>query len=126
MTQRGSMSIIAATGALLLLLAVPVVADAGVMLLSRSRAQTAADSAARAAVARQVAALGQSGSPQAAAREQAEANGARLIDCICRTGETVATVRVGISPRLWLPAWRGRVVTATAAAAVDDWVATYR
>lgn len=60
----------------------------------RSRAQTAADSAALAAVA-ESSAYGR-GLHEPAAREYAHANGAELLECLCETGATAAQVRVQV------------------------------
>ena len=59
-----------------------------------ARAQTAADAAALAAVAES--APGGSGQPEAQARRFAAANGARLVECICRTGSSAMQVRVAV------------------------------
>jgi Flp pilus assembly protein TadG len=60
----------------------------------RSRAQTAADSAALAAVAESTT-YGH-GLPEISARRYAQANGAELVECLCRVGATAAQVRVEI------------------------------
>jgi hypothetical protein len=59
-----------------------------------ARVQLAADAAALAAVAES--APGGSGLPEANARRYAEANGARLIECLCITGSSAMQVRVAI------------------------------
>jgi hypothetical protein len=60
----------------------------------RSRAQTAADSAALAAVAESFP-YGR-GLHKKAARSYAHANGAELLECLCQAGETAAQVRVEV------------------------------
>lgn len=59
-----------------------------------TRAQTAADAAALAAVAES--APGGSGKPERQAELYATANGARLIECICVVGASAMQVRVAI------------------------------
>jgi hypothetical protein len=59
-----------------------------------ARVQLAADAAALAAVAES--APGSSGHPEDHARRYAEANGARLIECICVPGSSAMQVRVAI------------------------------
>lgn len=59
-----------------------------------TRAQSAADAAALAAVAESV--PGRSGRPHAFAQRYAELNGARLLECICPAGATAVQVRVAV------------------------------
>lgn len=125
--QRGSISILVAVGALLMSLFALGAADLGSMLVTRARAQQAADAAALAAVVQQAPVLGQGDDPEGAARDVAERNGATLVSCACVVGETEATVEVTIVPKLgWLEGWFGRTVHATARAALDPDVLTYR
>ncbi|MGH2728750.1 MAG: Rv3654c family TadE-like protein [Actinomycetota bacterium] len=128
MTRRedGAISILIATGSLLMMLLALAAADLGSMLLTRARAQTAADAAALAAVVQQAPVLGQGDDPEGAAREAAERNGATLLSCECEVGTTEATVSVEIVPKLvFLEGWFGRRVRATARAEVDADVLTY-
>ncbi|HWC15316.1 MAG TPA: D-alanyl-D-alanine carboxypeptidase family protein [Actinomycetota bacterium] len=72
---------------------------AGISLVGQAsaldtRAQTAADAAALAAVAESV--PGGSGRPHALAARYAELNGARLVECICPAGATAVQVRVAV------------------------------
>jgi len=125
--QRGSISILVAAGAFLMSLFALGAADLGSMLVTRARAQQAADAAALAAVVQQAPVLGRGDDPEAAARDAAERNGATLVSCTCTVGETEATVEVTMTPRLgWLHGWDGRIVRATARAALDPDVLTYR
>ena len=127
MMDRGSISIVVATGALLLCLAALAVADLGSMLVARARAQGAAEDAALAAVVRQAPVLGQGNDPEQAARDAAEENGASLLTCDCSVGTADATVEVEVVPRLtFLRGWFGRHVRATARANLDADVLTYR
>lgn len=125
--NRGSVSILAITGVLVLCLFALAAADLGSMLTARARAQSAADAAALAAAVAQVEILGHADDPEAVAREEAERNGATLTRCECTTGDTVATVWVELTPRLTLIApWFGRAARAVARAAVDPDVLSYR
>ena len=125
--ERGSMSILVATGALLLSLFALAAADLGSMLVIRGKAQAAADAAALAAVVEQAPILDQGDDPESAARDAAERNGATLISCDCSVGTTAATVTVEIAARAsFVQAWAGRHVRATARAELDEDVMTYR
>ena len=127
MTERGSVSILMASGALLLSVFALGVADLGAMLLTRARAQAAADAAALAAVMRQAPALGQDGAPADAARDTAEANGAKLEGCECEIGQASATVEVTMHPRIaFVIPWRDRIVHARSRAELNPDVLTYR
>lgn len=125
--EKGSASILVTVGALLMGIFALAVADLGALLLARSRAHAAAESAALAAVVRQAPVLGQEGDPGEAARVEAEANGAELIACACDVGDPTATVDVVVRPRVGVvPGWRDRRVRARARAEVDGDVFTYR
>ena len=125
--QQGAISILVATGTLLMTLFALAAADLGSLLYARSRAQTAADAAALAAIVRQAPILEQGDDPEAAARDAAERNGAMLVSCDCTVGKTTATVTVELMPRTsFVEGWSGRVVRATARAELDADVMTYR
>ena len=125
--ERGAVSIVAVTGALVLCLGALGAADLGAMLFARARAQSAADAAALAAVTEQAPVLERGSDPEQAARDEAERNGATLIRCECSVGSTEATVEVTITPRLgFLSGWFGRAARASARAALDPDVLTYR
>jgi len=125
--QSGAISILVATGTLLMTLFALAAADLGALLYARARAQTAADAAALAAIVRQAPILEQGDDPEAAAREAAERNGATLVSCDCTVGSTTATVTVELTPRIsFVEGWSGRVVSATARAELDPDVMTYR
>ena len=114
-------------GAFLFCLFALAVADLGSMLLARSRAQSAADAAALAAIVQQAPVLAQGSDPESAARATAEANGAALVSCDCRVGDTSAVVEVTIVPRIaFVAAWRGRAVHARGRADLDPDVLSYR
>jgi secretion/DNA translocation related TadE-like protein len=124
---RGSISLVALAGGLVLCTLALGAADLGAMLLARARAQTAADAAALAAIAQQAAALTDGTQPEDAARDAAERNGATLARCECEPGTARATVDVTVRPHLvFVRAWFGREVRASAAAELDADVLTYR
>lgn len=124
--QRGSISIVVATGTLIFALCGAAAADLGSLLLARARAQTAADAAALAAAAVLAPVLSDA-DPLERAREAAEANGARLMRCVCARGDTIATVDVEVTARTMLVrAWDGRRARASARAEVDPDVYSYR
>ncbi len=126
-TERGAVTIVAVTGALVLCVGALGVADLGAMLFARARAQSAADAAALAAVTAQAPILQRGTDPEQAARDEAESNGAALIRCDCEVGSSQATVEVSLSPRLsFLSGWFGRAARASARAALDPDVLTYR
>jgi len=126
-TERGAVTIVAVTGALVLCVGALGAADVGAMLFARARAQSAADSAALAAVTAEAPILQRGTDPEQAAREAAESNDATLTSCDCTVGATQATVEVVISPRLsFLSGWFGRTVHASARAALNPDVLTYR
>jgi len=125
--ERGAVSIVAVTGALVLCLGALGAADLGAMLFARARAQSAADAAALAAVTEQAPVLERGSDPEQAARDEAERNGATLTRCECSVGSTEATVEVTITPQLgFLSGWFGRASRASARAALDPDVLTYR
>ncbi len=125
--ETGGTSVMLGVGVFVMMLFAPAVADLGSLLLARTRAQSAADMAALAAVVRQAPVLDQGDDPETAAREASEANGARLVSCSCAVGETTATVEVVVIPRIWLiEGWRDRRVRARARAEIDPDVMTYR
>lgn len=76
--------------------------DLAVFVLARTRAQTAADSAALAAAAELIPGLGTE--PEGKAREFAEANGARLLSCQCALGSGVAEVSVSVPVEMTMSA----------------------
>jgi Flp pilus assembly protein TadG len=125
--ERGAVTIVAILGSLTLCTMALGAADAGSMLLARSRAQAAADAAALAAVATQAPVLHQGDDPAAAARAEAERNGATLLRCDCAVGAVIAEVEVAVVPRLaFIKAWFGRRARATARAELDPDVLSYR
>lgn len=125
--ERGAVTIIAVTGALVLCVGALGAADLGAMLFARARAQSAADAAALAAVTAQAPILQAGTDPEQAARETAESDGATLSRCDCGVGMIQATVEVTLAPQLsFLSGWFGRTAHATARAALDPDVLTYR
>ncbi len=93
--ERGTITVVAAGLVAVLLLAAVIAVDVGMLSVARSRAQTAADLAALAAVTPGKA------PPDRIAADLAKANGARVTVCDCDAGE--ATVTVAVPVRL-LPA----------------------
>ena len=85
-----------AVGALVVIVVLGL-ADLGIFLLARTKAQTAADAAALAAAADLL--PGPKSRPETEARRFASLNGARLIACDCQPGGTDATVEVSLSVR---------------------------
>jgi secretion/DNA translocation related TadE-like protein len=95
------------------------VADAANVLLSRARAQSAADAAALAAAAVQWRVSASTGDPAVRAQEIAEANGAQLESCVCELRDDAAVVTVSIPTRIRMLGVAPSRVTATATARVD-------
>jgi secretion/DNA translocation related TadE-like protein len=125
--ERGAVTIVAVTCTLILCLGALGAADLGSMLHARARAQSAADAAALAAVTEQAPILGRGEDPEQAARDEADRNGASLMQCDCAVGQSTATVEVTVTPKLiFLSGWFGRRVRATARAALDPDVLSYR
>ena len=98
--EDGNAAIVMLGGAALVMLLLVGLADLASFFLARTKAQTAADSAALAAVAELIPAIGED--PEGKAEEYATANGAKLVECACSTGETVAQVTVAVPVRLTL------------------------
>ena len=114
--ERGSITIVA-TGAIVITLVCTMgVADAGRVLIERSRAEMAADAAALAA-AKDLALA--EGDPAADAAAFAHHNGSELVSCSCVAGsfDAVVTVRRSFGGLLLLPG--DLDVQATARALVD-------
>jgi secretion/DNA translocation related TadE-like protein len=115
--ERGSVSLAAAGLCVLGLVLALGVADLGEVLLARSRARAAADSAALAAA--QELALATGAEPAALAADYAARNGAQLTSCACSIGsfEASVTVSVQVADLLLLP---GPVSVPAQARAVVD------
>ncbi|HEX2054303.1 MAG TPA: Rv3654c family TadE-like protein [Actinomycetota bacterium] len=92
--DRGNAAIALVGGVAMVMVFALGVTDLAVYFLARTRAQTAADSAALAAAAELIPGLG--AEPEAKAREFANANGARLLRCTCELGSDVAEVSVAV------------------------------
>jgi secretion/DNA translocation related TadE-like protein len=96
--EQGSISV-AAAGIMVVALVLALVAvDLGRVLQAKARAQTAADSAALAAVQEMVRPRGST--PGELALEYARRNGATLVACQCDAGATEATVTVELEVSL--------------------------
>lgn len=115
MSERGSASLALLGAVVVGMVTLLGLADLGLLLAARARAQTAADAAALAAAAETVAGVGRD--PPGVAGRFAQANGAALVDCECRTGDAGAVVEVSVTVDLMLSG--DRRVTARARAGVD-------
>jgi Flp pilus assembly protein TadG len=125
--ERGAVSLVVVAGALVLCLTALCAGDFGALLLARARAQAAADAAALAAIVQQAPALATGETPEAAARSEAQANGARLVRCDCAPGTATAVVEVAVAPSMsYMQPWFGKTARATARADLDPDVLTYR
>lgn len=102
--ESGNASIVMLGGAALVMLLLVGLADLASFFLARSKAQTAADAAALAAVAELIPTIGQD--PQGKAEEYAQANGAEFVACSCSTGSAVAEVTVAVPVQLTLSSMR--------------------
>lgn len=100
-SDSGNVSIAMLGGTAIVMVLLVGVADLAVFFLARSRAQTAADSAALAAAAELIPAIGID--PKGKANEFASANGATLLSCECAMGTDTATVRVSVPVAMMLP-----------------------
>jgi secretion/DNA translocation related TadE-like protein len=118
--DRGGMTILMLGLCALLTLLALTVSSVGVLLSERERAAAAAEAAAlAAAVATYPPAAG--GSPSQAAAEMADANGARVISCVCSVDESLRarTVIVTVSLMAEVPVFGGVVIGRTARAEFD-------
>ena len=98
--EGGNAAILMLAGAGLVMILLIGLADLASFFIARTRAQTAADSAALAAVAELIPSIGED--PEGKAEEYASANGAKLLECSCSMGTSVAEVRVAVPVRLTL------------------------
>ena len=98
--EDGNSAIVILGGAGLVMILLLGLADLASFFLARTKAQTAADAAALAAVAELIPAIGED--PQGKADQYASANGAEVIECSCSIGSTIAEVTVAVPVRLTL------------------------
>ncbi len=119
MSERGAASSVLLSMLALMALFSLALADAGNVLLARSRAQKAADAAALAAAVAQWPFLRAGSDPPAAATEVAEANGARLEVCECPVRGREAFVEVTVPTRIRMLGTAPSRVRGRATAAVD-------
>lgn len=116
-SERGSVTIVTAAIAGVMVVLTLFTADLGAVLVTRERARASADAAALAAA--QELAMPTSGTPQQQAADYAARNGGRLTSCVCEVNTGEATVSVTVSiPHLFLVPGP-RTVGATARAVVD-------
>jgi secretion/DNA translocation related TadE-like protein len=94
-SERGSVTVVAASLLLMLGVLMLGVTDVGRVLAAREQAQTAADAAALAAA--EELALPSDGTPAEAAAAEAAANHAQLVTCACQPGDLEAVVDVSAS-----------------------------
>ena len=115
--QRGSISVVVAAFAFVMLVCTMGIADVGSVLATRAHGRGAADAAALAAA--QELAFPTGATPAEQAALLAQRNGAELIACICAAGsfEAVVTVRATGADMLLLP---GGVMLDVQARAVVD------
>jgi secretion/DNA translocation related TadE-like protein len=115
--QRGSISVVVAAIALVLLVCTMGIADVGSVLAARAHTRAAADAAALAAA--QELAFATDASPTEQAALLARRNGAELIACVCDAGsfEAVVTVRSAPTDLLLVP--RSITLDVQARAVVD-------
>lgn len=101
--ERGAVAVLGIAVAGVLLMIGIAVLDVSAVISARTRSQTAADAAALAAAP---ATFSLESPPRVAAARMAEANGARLVWCRCRTDRRptarTVTVRTAAVARLWL------------------------
>jgi len=115
--ERGSISVVVAALAFVMLVCTMGIADVGSVLATRAHARAAADAAALAAA--QELALPTGAPPAAQAALLAQRNGAELIACTCAAGsfEAVVTVRTIGADLLLVP---GSITLDVQARAVVD------
>ena len=94
-------------------------ADAANVLVSRARAQSAADAAALAAAVAEWPFVAHGEAPDDAASRTAQANGATLESCDCQLRATYARVTVSMATRIRMLGVAPSRVTATASATFD-------
>jgi DNA topoisomerase-1 len=116
-SERGSASIVVAAILWVVLVLAAGAGDLARVVVSASRAQTAADAAALAA-ARELAVPSQV-EPATAAAEYAARNGATLLECTCLPGTFEAVVLVGVPVGTLLLSPDDHVATARARAVVE-------
>ncbi len=101
--ESGAVAVLGVAVVGVLLMIGVAVLDISAVVSARTRSQTAADAAALAAAP---ATFTLASSPQQAATRMAEANGARLVRCVCRIDRRpivrTVTVETAVVARLWL------------------------
>jgi secretion/DNA translocation related TadE-like protein len=116
--EGGNSAIVMLAGAGMVMVLLIGLADLASYFIARTRAQTAADSAALAAVAELIPSIGED--PEAKAEEYANANGAKLLECSCSMGTLIAEVKVAVPVKLALRSLGGmRSVEARAKAEIS-------
>lgn len=98
--DHGNASITVVGGMAMIMVFTLGLSDLAVFFIARTRAQTAADSAALAAAAELIPGLG--AEPQSKAEQFAAANGAKLLSCRCVLGSGIAEVSVSVPVSLTL------------------------
>lgn len=119
--ERGAAApILLGVAGFVLVLAVGI-ADVGILFAARLQAAAAADAAALAAAPVTFRAFGAAAGPVAEARRLASANGARLVECTCRTEPSwdARTVLVTVERRVALIGFGAVTATASSSAEFD-------
>jgi secretion/DNA translocation related TadE-like protein len=119
MNDEGMVSVLMSSLLALAALLCLAASDAANVLLTRARAQGAADAAALAAAAEQWRVSGDREDPTEVARRIAEANGAELVSCECELRADQATVMVSRATRIRMLGIAPGRVHAVARARVD-------
>jgi secretion/DNA translocation related TadE-like protein len=117
--ERGFASVMLVSLLALAALLCLVTADAANVLVSRSRAQSAADAAALAAATAEWPFTGEKQTPEQAATDAAQANGATLVSCTCPLRGPTAHVEVQVPTRIRMLGVAPSKVNATAEAKLD-------
>jgi secretion/DNA translocation related TadE-like protein len=115
--ERGSVTIVTAAIAGVMVALTLFIADLGSVLIARERARASADAAALAAA--QELALPSSGTPETQAADYARRNGGNLMECVCAAGSREATVRVQVEIGHLFLVPGSRTLETTAHAVVD-------
>ncbi|MGQ0680443.1 MAG: pilus assembly protein TadG-related protein [Actinomycetota bacterium] len=98
--ESGNVTLVMLAGVGIVMVLLLGLGDLSAYLLARTTAQTAADSAALAAVAELIPEIG--GDPEGKAKQYARLNGAQLVSCSCSMGSNAAEVVVAVPLKMSL------------------------
>ena len=117
-SEAGSSSLLAIAAVAVALVVAVLVVDVGILVAGRLQVAAAADAAALAAAPVTFRSFGAAGGPVAEAARFADANGARLVSCVCAVDATLAerTVRVVVASHVDLLLFGRLAVSAESAA----------